>query len=149
MSDPFAPLPPSPAAPSLGSTPCAVCGTPVDPTAASYSESAQLICKRCEANETIAIGDERVVGSLVIGAASALATGAVSFCINPILLSSLAAIGGGIATIATLARHPEYRQKLGGRYPLVMAAAIVGALLGAGSVLLRILLEWMRVAAMR
>lgn len=134
MSDPFAPIPSSSSAPSgepaLGSVPCSACGAPIDPNAASYSESGQLICKRCEAKETIEVGEQRAMTGIVGGAVGAFALGMLSMCINPFLLTSFAAIGSGIGTLVTLARHPEYKQKLGGRYPLVMGGAILGMVLG-------------------
>lgn len=131
MSDPFAPIQPSPsAAPPVGTVPCAVCGTPIDPNAASYSERGQLVCKRCEAKETIEVGEQRAASGIVAGAMSAFSLGMLSMCVNPLLLTSIGAIGSGIGVFVTLARHPEYKAKLGGRYPFVVGGTVVGMLLG-------------------
>lgn len=131
MSDPFAPVQSSqPTGPALGAVPCSVCGTPIDPDAASYSEKGELVCKRCEAKETIEVGEQRAASGIVGGAIGALSLGLISMCFNPFLLTSFMAVGSGIGTIVTLTRHPEYKTKLGGKYPLVMGAAIIGILLG-------------------
>ncbi len=139
MSDPFAPINPQSGAPSGPTVPCTSCGVPVDPNAAGYSERGGLICKQCEAKETIHTGEQRAATGIVSGAAGAFGAAMLSMCINPFLLVSFVAVGGGIGTLVTLSRHPEYKAKLGARYGFVMAAAILAILIGLAGPCLRIL----------
>jgi hypothetical protein len=131
MTDPFAPAEPAePTAPSGATVPCAACGAAVDPSAASYSAEGELICRRCEALETIGAGEQRAISGIVGGAIGAFACGILSLCFNPFLLISFMAIAGGVGTLVTLARHPEYKKPMGARYGIAMTGAIIGLVLG-------------------
>lgn len=109
---------------------CATCGAAIDPNAASYSESGDLICKRCEALQTIQTGDKRAADAIFGAAIAAFVLGLFSLGCNPFLFASLSAIGAGSGALATMVRHPEYRKTLGeGRWIASWVLAIIGVLL--------------------
>lgn len=110
---------------------CATCGTAIDASAAGYSESGELICKRCEALQTIRTGDSRAGDAIFGSAVASFVIGLCSLGCNPFLLGSLSAIGAGLAAIGTMFSHPEYRKTLGDtRWIASWVLAIVGILLG-------------------
>lgn len=110
---------------------CATCGAAIDPNAASYSESGDLICKRCEALQTIQTGDKRAANTIFGSALGAFILGLFSLGCNPYLLASLSAIGAGSGALATMVRQPEYRKMMGnGRWIASWVLAIAGILLG-------------------
>lgn len=106
---------------------CTTCGAAIDPSAASYSESGDLICKRCEALQTIQTGDKRAADAIFGSAIACLLLGLCSLGCNPFFLASLFAFGAGIGSIATMLRHPEYRKTLGdGRWAASWVMSILG-----------------------
>ncbi|HJL15209.1 MAG TPA: hypothetical protein RMH99_06110 [Sandaracinaceae bacterium LLY-WYZ-13_1] len=130
MTDPFAPQPAAPqGAPSGATVPCAKCGTPVDPSQASWSEAGERICRRCEAVETIDAGDQRAAVSIMGGGLASFSIGVLSLCINPLLICSVGAFLSGLGTIIMLSRHPEYKARMQWRYPVTMITAVLGMLL--------------------
>ena len=131
MTDPFNSPPAAEPGPSGGPTlPCAKCGTVVDANTASWSESGDRICKRCQALETIDTGDMRAASSILGGGLGAFSTGLLSLCINPLLIFSVIAIISGIGTLVMIFRHPEYREKMGWRYPVAIITSVLGILMG-------------------
>lgn len=110
---------------------CATCGAAIDPSAASYSESGDLICKRCEALQTIHTGDKRAGDAIFGSAIAAFVLGLFSLGCNPWFLASLSAIGAGMGSITTMLRHPEYRKTLGeGRWIAAWVLSVIGICLG-------------------
>ena len=128
MSDPFA-AQPAPESPSAGATiPCAKCQAPVDPNLASWSDAGERICKRCEAVQTIDAGDMRAAQSLIGGGIASFSIGLASICFNPFLILSVMAFASGVGTLLMVARHPEYKERMGWRYPATIAGAVIGIL---------------------
>jgi hypothetical protein len=110
---------------------CATCGAAIDPNAASYSESGDLICKRCEALQTIHTGDKRAGDAIFGSAIAAFVLGLFSLGCNPFFFASLSAIGAGVGSIATMVRHPEYRKTLGdARWTASWVLSVFGICLG-------------------
>lgn len=128
MTDPFAPLPAAAAA-SGGTIVCARCSATVPASEASWSGRGEQICRRCEALETIDAGDTRAATSIVGGGIGAFSLGLLSLCINPLLIFSAMAIVSGIGTLVMLARHPEYRERMGWRYPVAIGGSALGILM--------------------
>jgi hypothetical protein len=139
--DPFAPLPAASGTPSATHTvPCSSCGAPVDAGRAAYSEAGGLLCRRCEALETIDSGEQRAISGIVGAGLGAIGIGLVAIAFNPCLIFSFLAVSSGIAAIAVLMRHPEYKPKMGARYGLALSGAIVGIVLGFTAPVLQVLL---------
>ena len=110
---------------------CAGCGAAIDASTATYSEEGQLICKACEAKQTIRTGDKRATDAIYGAALAALGLGLASFACNPGMLLSIAAIGTGSSALFALMRHPEYRKTLGDtKWTLAWICAPLGLLLG-------------------
>ena len=113
------------------SSACAKCGAPIDANAASYSESGELICKRCEALQTINTGDNRAADAIFSAAIAASLLGLCALGCNPFFLASISAIGAGVGSLTTMLRQPEYRKTLGeGRWMASWLLAILGICLG-------------------
>jgi len=129
MTDPFAAAPAaSPSESTVPTIPCAACGTPVDPNLASWSESGERICKRCEAVQTIDAGDMRAAQSIIGGGVASFAIGLTSICFNPFLMLSVLAFVAGVGTLVLIVKHPEYRERMGWRYPATIGGAVLGIL---------------------
>lgn len=110
--------------------PCAKCGDSVLVAEACWSEQGERICERCDAVQTIETGDNRATSGIVGGGMGAFFLGLTSICFNPVFVMSFLAIGTGVGTLVTLHRHPEYRQKMGWKFPAAVAGAVIGILLG-------------------
>lgn len=146
--DPFAPVPNS-ASTGTAQAPCPRCGNPMDPSAASYDEAGQLICRTCaatnavaQANRTIEEKDPTSTRNLYLGSVSAAAAGLaavllVSTCV--LFIASPIAILTGGWTIHSLLAHPETKTQLGGGWWLVLALSIAGALLGLFAIVIAVL----------
>lgn len=130
MSDPFAPMPATPAQSGSPTVPCSACGAPIDPTQAGYSGKGELVCKRCEALDTIDAGEQRAIAGIVGSGFGALGIALAAIFFNPCLIVSAVAVMSGIAAIAMILRHPEYKPKMGARYSLAMGSAIAGIVIG-------------------
>jgi len=116
---------------------CARCGADTDPNTAVYSADGML-CAGCEdadvTNELWKSATQKLVGA----AAGSVLFGVGSLFINPCFFLTGASLASGIGVLTSMARHPEYRQQLGGKAPLIMGVAILGILCAAGVQLLRV-----------
>lgn len=148
MSDPFAPIRAEAPAAAAATQPCSRCGALIDPMQATYSESGALICRRCEAAQTIAAGDARAVSSLLGAGISAGVAGLVSFCFNPFYLMSVLAILGGIGAIAMMLQNSQHKEQMAWRYPVTLAGGAIGIALGLFSGLLHLVADLAIAASM-
>lgn len=110
---------------------CASCSATIDPTTASYSEEGRLICKACEARQTIQTGDKRAADAIFGAGIASLVLGIMSLGCNPGFIMTISAIGSGASALFTMMRHPEYRATLGeGKWMVAGVSAVLGLLLG-------------------
>lgn len=118
--------------------PCARCGAPTDPNTAVYSGDGML-CTGCEdadvTNELWKSATQKLTGAAV----GAVLFGAGSLFINPCFFLTGASIASGVGVLTSMSRHPEYRQQLGSKAPLIMGVAILGILIAVGVQALRVL----------
>lgn len=109
---------------------CTGCGASLDTSAAAYSASGDLICRACEAKETIHEGDRRAADAIFGAALSSLVLGLVSIFCNPFLILTFASISAGAGALFAIARHPEYRTTLGTpKWITALVCAVLGILL--------------------
>ena len=114
------------------SSPCGVCGSPLDPSRAVYDKKGNLCCPSCAAKAQIAEGEGRAVRSLVSGAIGVAVAGVLAWtCLNFLFILSIAAVAGGIGWILTIARAPEYRARMGGKFIPSLIAVALGMAMGA------------------
>ncbi len=115
-----------------GATACGMCGVAIDPTRAHYSNQGVLICDGCNLHEDVQVQEGRAISSLQKAGYGALGLGVVSlFVCNPVMMLSIATIVTAIGTMTTLARHPEYKAKLGAHYVGLWVACLFALAMGA------------------
>ena len=134
-----APLPPPPAPvqsfpvvpPSAprGAVTCMRCGDFVAESSTSFSEDGLLICKRCEAKQTINTGDSRAAIGIAGMGYGVLATGFLSLFCNVYMVFSVMTWLGAIAYVGMVWRHPEYRARMGWQFITATGAAVIGTLM--------------------
>ena len=109
---------------------CRGCGASLDAGGAAYSASGELICRACEAKETLHEGDRRAADAILGAALSSIVLGLVSIFCNPFLILSFASISAGAGALFAIARHPEYRTTLGtAKWITALVCAVLGILL--------------------
>lgn len=93
------------------------------------SESGEPICAACQAKAELALGDARAARAIFASSGGALALGAVSIFFDPCLVTTIAGVLAGIATLGLLVRHPDHRKRLGARAWLATALSLSGIVL--------------------
>jgi hypothetical protein len=127
-----------------GKASCARCATVIDAATADYSPHGDLICTACAGRQDIEATEGRAVAGMKALAVGNIATGAIAWLLNPMLIVTIGAVV--TALIVVRAVHGAwYRPKMSvGARSLATAAAVTGALIGLypvlGPILLAILL---------
>jgi hypothetical protein len=109
--------------------PCTRCGDFIDPSAATYNNDGELVCKGCEAREQIDEGDNRAAMAAFGIAAGAAAFGFTSSVLDPCLLFTIGATLSALSAIRLVA-DANLRKRMGWRvYPtsaLIVLALVFG-----------------------
>lgn len=85
---------------------CGRCGAPIDPSRATYDNMGNLLCPRCEANNTISLGETRAGGSIFGSAIGISVLAFVGLCFNPFAMLSVSVLIGSIGWLVTVIRAP-------------------------------------------
>jgi serine/threonine-protein kinase len=109
---------------------CPRCGERSSRATFAYASDGTLICKRCETKEALDTGDLRAANGIAGMGYGALASGILSLLFNFYFLPSILAVVGAVTYFANVARHPEYRRRMGWQLPFATICAAVGLLLG-------------------
>ena len=91
-------------------------GSFVAESSTSFSDDGLLICKKCEAKQTINTGDSRAAQGIAGMGYGVLATGMLSVFCNLYLVFSVVTVLGAIAYFSMVWRHPEYRARMGWQF---------------------------------
>ena len=105
------------------------CGDFVAESSTSFSEDGLIICKKCEAKQTINTGDSRAAIAIAGMGYGVLATGFLSLFCNVYMVVSVLTWLGAIAYFGMVWRHPESRARMGRQFITATGAAVVGMLL--------------------
>ena len=124
---------------------CVRCGQETDRSHAAHSGDG-LICQNCELTEALDETWTKASQALLASAVGSVGFATVSFLFDPCFGFTVMAVSAAIGAIAGLSRHPEYKEKLGAKAPLVYGLAALGLLISAAHILL-VLLAGVVVAA--
>lgn len=94
--------------------PCTRCGDFIDPSAATYNNDGELVCKACDARDQINEGDNRAALSALGLAGGAFTLSVVSVVFNPCCWLSILSTLTALSSVKVLA-NPNLRKRLGWR----------------------------------
>lgn len=102
----------------------------MDPSRATYDNMGNLLCPRCEASNTIQLGESRAGGSIFGSAIGISVVAFVGICVNPFAMISVAVLVGSIGWLITALRASEpIRTNMAWRLPLSAVLVALSATL--------------------
>lgn len=114
----------------MSQVPCERCGDSIDPSAALYSDSGELLCGACSAKADLDTGEERAAKAILSASGTSVVFGlAACFVLNPCLAVSAFGVASAVGTFVMLHRNPDYRARLGPRASVAIGVAAFGLLL--------------------
>lgn len=111
--------------------PCTRCGDFIDPSAATYNNDGELVCKRCEAREQIDEGDTRAANTAIGAAFGAVLLAALSWVFNPCLLATIGSTLSALSA-AKLVADANLRKRMAWRVYPTVAFIVLALLFGPG-----------------
>lgn len=120
---------------------CARCGDFVAPDRLRFSDAGEAMCGRCADGIDLDQGEQRAAGAIFGASGSALGLGLVAIFFNPCLVLTIMGVLSAGGTFALLYRHPEYRARLGWRFPATLAVASAGLLVSLLAPVMRIVVD--------
>ena len=115
---------------------CSRCGRGLDSVEVLYDETAQVVCSPCVTAAQVRAGHAKSATTARSAAYGNLAIGLASFVFNPFFALSIASLGNAVFVFRRI-RDDQQRGELipDERYRKVVV--VIGAMLGAGALLLR------------
>jgi len=105
---------------------CSRCGDFVEASGALLSNDGEPVCQKCNDRADIDAGEERAAGAIFSASGGAIGLAVIAIFYNPCLIPTVMGVMSGAGTFALIARHPEYRKRLGWKLPVTMVVAALG-----------------------
>jgi len=115
--------------------PCTRCGDFIDPSAATYNNDGELVCRGCDAREQIDDGDNRAAFTALGASLGAFLMALLSWIFNPLLLATIGSMLSALSA-AKLVADDNLRKRMGWRVFPTVALIILALLFGPGRLLL-------------
>ncbi len=122
-----------------GQVACSRCGDFVEASGAFLSNDGDPICRKCNDKSDVDAGEERAAGAIFSASGGAIGLAVIAIFYNPCLIPTVMGVMSGAGTFALIARHPEYRKRMGWKLPVTMVVAAIGIALSVLAPIINIL----------